>query len=181
MLAQGAAGADDIGDHIGHPELDGNLDGTIQPDDLGFDTFGGQILSDQIGVRGGDSLSRDVVDRPVPTCGRGVPEGRAPESQREPLGHRRIGVHHEIATGDPEIKLTRTDIDGYVLGPQEEELDVVLRVEHGQVLGVTTAPIARLGQDFRCCLAERPLVGDRDAQSTVGTGHLRAFGRRRRG
>lgn len=69
MLAQGAAGADDIGDHIGHPELDGNLDGTVQPDDLGFDAFGGQILSDQVGVRGGDSLSRDVVDRPVRPAG----------------------------------------------------------------------------------------------------------------
>lgn len=57
MLTQGASGADDVGDGVGHTELDRDLDGTVEADDLGGETAVGEVAAYQVGVRGGDPLA----------------------------------------------------------------------------------------------------------------------------
>jgi hypothetical protein len=86
------------------------------------------------------------------------------EPQREPLGHGGTGVGGQVAAGDPEVELTRPDVDRNVLGPQEEELDVVDAVDDGEVLRVPAAPVAGLGQDLGGRLAQCALVGHGDAE-----------------
>ncbi len=76
--------------------------------------------------------SATVQSRP---CRRGVAERRRAESQRQPLTHRRVGLLGQIAPGDAEVELPRPDVDRNVLGPQEEELDLVGRIDDGQILG----------------------------------------------
>ena len=107
----------------------------------------------------------------------GVTERRRPESQRQPLAHRRVGFRSEIAPGDAEVELARADVDRDVLGPQEEELDLVGRIDDGQILGVGAAAVPGLGQDLGGGLAERALVGYGDPQH----GRSQLLGRRRRG
>ena len=54
-----------------------------------------------------------------------------------------------------------TTASGILATPRE--IDVVLRIENCQVLGVAAAAIPGLGQDLRCRLAQCSLVGDGDA------------------
>ena len=39
----------------------------------------------------------------------------------------------QVTAGDPQVEVARSDVGGDVLGPQEEELDLVGRVDDGQV------------------------------------------------
>jgi len=164
MHAQGATGPHHVGDGVGHPELHGDLHGSVQPDDCCVNTFGGQIFSHQIRVGGGDALSGQIGRRPIMAGGARVAETGRPETQRQPFPHGRIGVEHQVASGDAEIEFSRTDVDGNVLGPQKEKLDIVDRVDDGQVFRVRATPVAGLREDLGGGLAQRALVGNRDAQ-----------------
>ena len=80
-----------------------------------------------MGKRSGNPLAREVLDTPLPTRRRRIAERRRAEAQGESFAHGRVGLLGEITARDTQIQLSRPDIDGNVLGPQEEELDVVDR------------------------------------------------------
>ena len=168
VLAQRAAGADDVGDGVGDAELDRDLHGAVEADDRGLDTACGQVVAHQVGVGRGDPQPREVLDRPVLARGSGVPERGAAEAERQPLGDRGTRVAGEVAAGDAEIEFTGSDVDRDVLGAQEEELDLVGRVEDGQVAGVGATAVTGLAEDFGGGLGQRALVGDCDAQHGGG-------------
>ena len=149
------------------PSCDGDLDSSVEADDGRLDPVGRQILSDQVGECGGDSLTGEIADCPVTSLRGGVAERGRAEAQRQPLPHRRVGLGGQIAPCDAEVQLPRPDVDRNVLGPQEEELHIVRRVDDGQVLLIGAAPVARLRQDLGSRLAQRALVGYRNAQHAV--------------
>lgn len=159
VLAQGPSGTDDVGDGIGHTELDGDLDRAVEPDDVGGDAAAGEVVTHQVGVRGRDALAGEVGDIPLLVGGCRVAEGRRAEAHRELLVDLGPRVAGEVASGDTEVQAPRPDVDGDVLGAQEEELDVVVVVENRQVLGVTSFAVAGLGEDGRRGFGERTLVG----------------------
>ena len=99
-----------------------------------------------------------------------------PEPEPEFLGHRRARIGGQVPAGDAEIELAGPDIDGDVLGAQEEELDVVGRVQHGQITGIVPLPVTGLAEHVGGGLAQRALV--RDGNSQHGGDPLDWFGRR---
>ena len=149
------------------PSCDGDLHRAVEPDDGRLNPVGRQILSDQVGECGGDPLAGEVGDGPVPARGGGVAERGRAEAQRQPLAHRRVGLGGQIPPGDAEVQLPRPDVDRDVLGAQEEELDIVDRVDDRQVLRIGAAPVAGLREDLGGRLAQRALVGYRDPQHAV--------------
>jgi ATP phosphoribosyltransferase len=60
MQGQRTSGSDDIGDGVGHTELNRDLDGAIEADHRGLDSPCRQIFSDQIGIRGCDALAGEI-------------------------------------------------------------------------------------------------------------------------
>ncbi len=164
VQAQGAAGSHHVGDGVGHPELHRNLHGTVEPDDGGFNPSLCQIFPHQIRVGRGDPLAGQIGRRPVTPGGPRVTEAGRPETQRQAFTHRRIRIEHEVSSGDAEIELSRTDIDGNVFGPQEEKLDLVDVVDDGEVFGIGTPSVARLREDLAGRLTQCAFVGNRDSQ-----------------
>src|SRR5581483_7341479 len=144
--------------------LHGDLDGAVETDDGGLDSVVGEVFSNQIRVGGGDAFAGKVFDGPVPTFRCGVAEARRSEAEREALTHGRLGFCGEIAAGDAEVEVAGADIDRDVLGPQEKELDVVGRVDDGEVFGIAAAPVAGLGENLGGGFAQCALVGYRDSQ-----------------
>lgn len=69
------------------------------------------------------------------------PEGR-PRNPWKFLNHVGFGITSEVAAGDAEIEGAGTDVDRDVLRAQEEELDAVVIVQDGEVLGIGPAPVA---------------------------------------
>ena len=167
VQSERATRSDDVGDGVGHAELDRDLHRAVEPDDRRLNPSGGQVFSHQVGKRGGDSLSREIFHAPLSALWRRVAERRRSEPEGEPLAYGCVGFPRQITAGDSEVQLPRTDVDRNVFGPQEEELHVVDRVDDRQVLGVGTAPVPGLGQDLGGRLGQRPLIGDGDAQDAV--------------
>lgn len=125
MLAQGAAGTDDVGDRVGDPELDGDFDGAVEPHDRGVDSAGVEVVPDQVGIRRRDPESGEVLDLPVLARRGGVPKRGPAEAEREPLADGGAGVAGEVTAGDAQVELTGSDVDRDVIGPQKEELNRV--------------------------------------------------------
>ena len=164
VQSERATRADHVGDRVGHPELHRNLDGAVEPDHRRLNPARRQVFSHQMGERGGDPLAREVLDAPLPPGRRGVAERRRAESECKPLADGRVGLGGQIAAGDAEVQLPRPDVDGNVLGPQKEELDVVDRVDDGQILGVAPPPVPGLRQDLGGRFGQRALVGYGDPE-----------------
>src|SRR5690606_33163927 len=160
----GAARAHHIGDGVGHPELDGDLHGAVEADDLGLDAAFAQVGAHQVGVGGGDALACQILDRPFGARGGGVAEAGTAEAEGEALLDRGAGVQRQVAAGDAEVELAGADVDGDVLGPQEVELDLVLRVEDAQLAGIGALAVAGLGEDGGGRFRQRAFVGDCYAQ-----------------
>jgi hypothetical protein len=91
VRAQGASGADDVGDRVGHAELDRDLHRTIEPNDRRVDPLGRQVFSNEIRVGTGDPLTGQIggqsrpagaayrkVDDPNPSANRWTPGRRTP-------------------------------------------------------------------------------------------------------
>ena len=89
------------------------------------------------------------------------------EAQRQPFANGCVGLGGQIPAGDTEIQLARSDVDRDVLGAQEEELDVVDRIDDRQVLLIGTTSVTGLREDLGGRLAQRALVGYRDPQHAV--------------
>ena len=75
----------------------------------------------------------------------------------------------------PDVEGALADVQRDVAGAQVEELDAVLAVGEGQLLGVGALLVAGLAQDVGGRLGQRALVGDRQPQQPVGqlVGHGR--------
>src|ERR1700712_1727634 len=56
------AGLDDVGNHVGHTQLDACLDGPVEPDHLGLDAALLQVTAHDADVGRGDSLAPEVVE-----------------------------------------------------------------------------------------------------------------------
>ena len=164
MQAQGAPGADDVGDGVGDTELYRNLDRPVESDHGRVDSSGGEVLSHQIRIGGGDPPAGQIGHRPAAVRRCGVAEARRPEPQRQPLADRGAGFGGQIPAGDPEVEVPRPDIDGDVLGAQEEELDAVDPVDDGEVLWIAAPPVSGFGQDLGRRLGQRTFIGYRDTQ-----------------
>ena len=171
MLAQGPSRADDVGDRVGDPELDRDLDCAVEADDLGCHPPRREVVAHQVRIRRRDALTAQIVDAPLLTCGSCIAEGRGPEAHRELLVDLGTRVASEITTGDAEIERARADVDGDVFGSEEEELDVVVDVEDGEILRVGSFAVTRLGQHGGGRLGEGTFVGDCNAQH----GHSRGY------
>ena len=133
---QRRAGLDDVGDHVGDAELDGGLDGTVQPHDLGSHAVRSEVRPDEPVVAGGDAMPVDVgqlaTPRPEPPrTGRWTGRSRAPISSAAGAG-----VEQQVAAGDADVERPRADVHGDVARTQEEELDVVVRVGQHELAGV---------------------------------------------
>src|SRR3954454_14884414 len=167
MQAERATGTHHVGYRVGDPELHRNLDGAVEPDHRGINPTSCQVFSHQIGKRGGNPLARKVLDTPGSPRGRRIAEARRPEAEREPLMNWRVGFLREVATGDAEVELSRSDVDRNVLGSQKEEFDIVDGIDDGQVLGISSPPVASFRQDLGGRLGQRALVGYGDPQHAV--------------
>ncbi len=115
-------------------------------------------------------------DRPNPSCMR--------------LHGRRAGVQEEVAPGDADVEGPPADVDRDVAGAQVEELDAVLGVGQGQLLGVGALDVSGLLEHLRGRRATaipcsgRRLAGSRSARRGhrgSGPDPLRGGRRRRRG
>ncbi len=92
------------------------------------------------------------------------------------------GVEEQVATGDPGVERALADVERDVARAEVEELDVVLVVDEGELLGVAALAVAGLAQDVGRGLGQRPLVGDGDAKGHADlTGAFTSVRRRRRG
>ena len=98
---------------------------------------------------------------------RSVPKRRPPEPEGQDLVDRRPRVEREISAGDTQVEFTGADVDRNVLGAEEEELDTVGRIEHRQILGVTTASIARFAENLGGGFGQGTFVGNSYAQHCV--------------
>ena len=81
--AQGAAGLDDVGDHVGDAELDAGLDRAVEPGHGGVDAALLEERADHADVRRGDPLAGQVGEVGVPArrdrrSGTGCARSRAP-------------------------------------------------------------------------------------------------------
>jgi hypothetical protein len=116
----------------------------------------------RIGGRDADAL--EVLERGESPGGARETEGRAAESELLDLASGLLHVEEEIATGDPDIECAGGHVRGDVTRAEEEELDVVLGVDHVQGLGVAAAGISGLREHLGGSLRERALVGNGNAQ-----------------
>ena len=73
-----------------------------------------------------------------------------------------------VLSPNTEVELTGAHVDRNVLGAQEEELDLVHRVDDRQILGIGAATVSGLGQDVGGRLTQCALVRNGDAQEAVG-------------
>src|SRR4029077_1282770 len=121
-------GLDDVGDHVGDPEGDRGLDGTVEAHDRGRDAVVGHVLLDQSGVARGDPVTRDVANRGRGAGAGGVPEGRRAEAQGHQLDGGRAGVEQEVTAGDAAVDGAGAHVDRDVAGAQVEQLDPVVAV-----------------------------------------------------
>jgi hypothetical protein len=96
------------------------------------------------------------------------------DARRELLGVR-AGVEQHVAPRDAHIESALAHVDGDVLGAQEEELHVVVRILNDEITGRGRRQISRLAQHLAGGIGELPLIGQCDAQ------HVRAARRRQRG
>ena len=171
MGGQGASGADHVGDHVGHAQLDGDLHRSLEADDLGRDPPGGQVVGHQARVGRGDAPSGQALDRPpVGGCGRrraGVEEAGAPDAEGQELAHHGPRVEGQVPPGDAQVDLAPAHVDGDVAGPEEVEAHAVGRVDDGEATPVGAAPVAGLGEHGGDALGEGPLVGQGDGEHRV--------------
>src|SRR5439155_17256130 len=124
-LAQGGAGLDHVGDHVGDAEAHGVLHRAVEPDHVRGHVVVGQVPVHDARVGGGDALPGQVVDLDHRAGAGGEAERRAAEVQVEhPLG-RRAGVDQQVPAGDAQVQVAGADVGGDVAGAQVEELDVV--------------------------------------------------------
>jgi hypothetical protein len=76
----------------------------------------------------------------------GEAEGGAGEAEREDLLRVGAGVDQQVAAGDADVELAGGDVDRDVAGAEVEELDLVLRVDDPQLLGLPALLVAGLMQ-----------------------------------
>ncbi len=119
-------------------------------DDGGVDAVVGEVLGDDALVRGGDRLALQVRELVADGAGLGgEPEGGACEAQREDLLGVGAGVDQQVTAGDADVELPGGDVDRDVAGAEVEELDLVLRVDDAQFLGLAALLVAGLMQHLR--------------------------------
>ncbi len=170
----GAPGLDDVGDHVGHPELDAGLHGTVEADHLGVDAALLEMTADHSDVRRGDALAGQVVEGVERARASREPEPRPAEAEPAYLLGLGAGVEQQVAAGDADVEGALTDVQRDVARPEVEELHTVGGVEQAQLLGVVPLAVAGLAQDLGGGVRQRSLVGDGDPQQ--GLGALRCFG-----
>ena len=178
VLAQRAPGGDDVGDRVGQAELHRDLHGAVELDDVGADAAAGEVGPHQPGVGGGDLLALEVLELPLPPVDalvrRGEAELRVAEAQREDAADLAARLVHQVGTGDAQLQVARADVGGDVLGPQVEELDVVLFVEHREVAVVIALAVPGLAHHRGGGFGQCALVGQGDAEHALSSLVLRA-------
>ena len=168
VLAQRAAGRHHVRDGVGQAQVHRDLHRAVELDDLGADPRAGQVRAHQARVRGGDPLALEVFDGlDLPLVQRRVPELGGAEAQLQQALHLAARLLLEVGAGHPEVQVTRADVGRDVLGPQVEELDVVLVVGDAQVARVRALPVPGLAHHRRGGFGEGPLVGECDAEHRV--------------
>ncbi len=145
--AQGRAGLDDVGDHVRDAELDARLDRSVEPRHRGVDPTLGQVGLDHTDVGRGDALALELVEALEPPDRSGEVEARAAEPELHRLDGLRTRVEEQVAAGDAGVERALADVQGDVARTQVEELDVVVDVDEGELLGVVALAIAGLAQD----------------------------------
>jgi len=79
----------------------------------------------------------------------GETEGGAGEAEREDLLRVGARVDEQVPSGDADVEAAGGDVDRDVTGAEVEELDLVLRVDDPQFLGLPTLLVAGLMQHVR--------------------------------
>ena len=178
---QRGPGVHDIGHDIGHPQPDGGFDGTVELDELRRDALPLEPLPQQPRVGGGDPLALQIRDGEGTTLQRGEAEPAATETQPHDLLGTGSRVQQHVETGDADIEVSLTDVDGDVAGTQVVELDVVGLVDEGEVLRVGALPVPGRAEHLGRGLGQGTLVGHGDPEhgGVHGWG-LTGGGRRRR-
>ena len=73
-------------------------------------------------------------------------------------------LQQQVTAGEADVEPPGAHVDRDVAGAEVEELDVVLRIDQHQLLGVLALAVPGLMEHRRRRLRERTLVGDCDAQ-----------------
>ena len=92
-VAQGGTGGDHVGDEVGHAQLHGGFDRTVQMDGLGLDAVLDQIVVYELIECGGHALALNILqggDRGFVRCGE--TEGRGTKAERHVLERGGTGV-----------------------------------------------------------------------------------------
>jgi hypothetical protein len=173
-LAEGGAGLDDVGDHIGDAQLDRRLDRSIEADEGHLDAVLAEEGADEAGVARGDAQSVDLGELGVAAGRTGEAEGRVREAQTRDLAGLGARVDEQVAARHSDVEGAGADVRRDVARTEVEELDAVALVDDVQLLRVAAADVAGLGQHLAGGLGERALVGHGDAQQRGrGGGHGR--------
>src|SRR5699024_1303162 len=155
---QGRAGGDHVGDGVGDTELHGTFHGTVQVDHPGVDTSFLQVGAQEPVEGRGDAFAVQVGQGHVLTVGGGETERGTAEPERQDLVDGGSGVHEHVPAGDPGLEDPLTDVHGDVLGPQEEELGLVVGVHHHQVSAALALPVPGFTEHFHGGFGELALV-----------------------
>ena len=165
---EGAAGLDDIGDDIGHAELDAGLDRAVEPGHGGLDAALLQEGLDHPGVGRGDPLAGQLRQVVVLPGGPGEVEARSAEAQAQHLFGLGARVAEQVATGDADVEGALADVERDVARAQVEELAAVLGVGERELLGVGALAVAGLLEDLGGRDRQGALVGDGDSEQGHG-------------
>ena len=90
-------------------------------------------------ARSSSDVERRPAARRTGSVERPKPSGRISSALR-------AGVEQQVAAGDADVEGALADVHRDVARAQEEELDVVVRVEQVELLGVAALPVAGLAQ-----------------------------------
>ena len=181
---------DDVGDGIRHSQAHGRLDRAVQRHEVDRDAALVEEAVDEARIRRRDARALEVLDRREASGRTREAERRVAEAERLDLaGARHPRVEEQVATRDADVERARADVRRDVLRAEVEELDLVLRVDDVEVLGVAAAGVAGLVEHLGGGVGERSLVGHGDSQHGCGAfgvvadvgRALRDVGRRPRG
>ena len=114
---QRRAGLDDVGDEVGHAQLDGGLHSAVEVNGLGIHTSSSQVAAHQDVIGGGHPAPGDVGQGAHGPLGSGEAEGGAGEAQGQVLDGVDPGVQEQVAAGDAGVDGALADIDGDVAWP----------------------------------------------------------------
>ena len=160
------AGRHQVDDAFGQAEARRDLDRAGDRDDLDRDGSFLEEPAGRVGMGGRDPMTGEVLDRLVRrVVGDGRREPAPSIAERSDHGQLGAGLVEEIDAGDAEVSHPVADELDHVVGPDEQDVEVVVLDQRDQASIVLLEHQAGVMQQPQRRFDEPALVGDGEAQA----------------